>query len=309
MLKKTLRAFCFVAFALALYSCNPDCETTPSNNIILPPPPYQAGTELVISSPQPAFLEDREFTLRMSGVNGVTMEPLPARFEERLGAVVVTLPQQLSSSVSFLIDDPDCTGQMLPVGQDASLVGESFFVDNPNFITPTPPLVIIPFPPPSIPPAIIEAWFSPTNRDYCIWFKPADGPNGEELPNIVPAIADGPHDLVPGSGPVPDRAGSAELSANCTNDPIDRKRRLYHNNPVAGIVDKDKNFIQIQIDRTAKGLGVEEFVGEFVDPSLLPDRTYREGGACNGDGSGKPNIMFLTSLKTGRQLILFRGAD
>ena len=306
MLRKPYLATCLITLGLAAFSCNPDCETSPSANVVLPPPPYQADTELAITANPASFLEDREFLISMTGASGLETTPLESRFEPRLGAAIVKLPASLANNANFWIDDPDCTGQLIPIGTPASLVDESFFVDNPLFITPTPPLIIIPFPPPNVPPAIINAWFSPTNRDYCIWFKPQEGPNGEELPNLVPAIADGPNALLEGSGP---QNGSAELSANCSMDALDRLRRPYHANPVAGIVDKEKNFIQIQVDRTAKGLGVEEFVGQFVDPDMLPDATYSLGGSCDQPGGAKPNIMFLTSQQTGRQLILYRGLD
>jgi hypothetical protein len=102
-------------------------------------------------------------------------------------------------------------------------------------------------------------------------------------------------------------AGSEELAANCTPGAF----RYYHNNPVSGIIDKENNYVQIQIDRRNQDLDIEEFVGQFVDPSKLPDSEYRRGGACDPDPnkSAQPNIMFLTSLQTGRQLILFGAKD
>ena len=103
------------------------------------------------------------------------------------------------------------------------------------------------------------------------------------------------------------KAVRAELAVGCSNTgPADD--RLYHANPVSGIIDKENNYIKIRIDRTLKGLGIEEMEGQFIDPDQLPAE-YTEGGVCNGDGTSKPNIMLLTSLQTGRQMILWRGAD
>ena len=120
-----------------------------------------------------------------------------------------------------------------------------------------------------------------------------------ELPTLIPAGSPN------GIGPV---NGSAELAVGCGGTAaVDR---LYHNNPVSGIVDKENNIIRISIDRTSKNLGVEEFVGQFINPENLPAGTdFNIGGRCSSNGESKPNIMFLTSLQTGRQMILFRGLD
>jgi hypothetical protein len=292
-------AFFLIVLALIFSACNPDCESVPTNNVFFPAPPYQAGTELAIASNPPNFLNGRSILI---SAQGVSPEVLDIRFEPDLGASVVQLPNEISQNVAFWIDDPDCTENLIPIGNSTSLVNESFFIDNPFFITPTPPLIVIPTVPPNPPPWVVDAWFSPNNRDYCIWFKPDEDENGNEKSNLIPAISTGRNEIT--NGP-PD--GSAELAANCTPG----ADRFYHNNPVSGIIDKENNYIQIQIDRRNKDLGIEEFIGQFVDPSMLPDSEYRRGGACDPDPnkSAQPNIMFLTSLQTGRQLILFRGAD
>ena len=120
---------------------------------------------------------------------------------------------------------------------------------------------------------------------------------------MIPAISISPTEIT--NGPP---NGSAELAVGCGGTAA--TDRFYHANPVSGIVDKANNYIRIRIDRTSKGLGIEEMEGQFINPSMLPPGTdYSTGGVCNADGSSKPNIMLLTSLQTGRQMILWRGAD
>ena len=174
-------------------------------------------------------------------------------------------------------------------------------MNNPFFITPIPPLIILPSPPLAPPPAVVNAWFSPQNRDYCIWFVPTMDTLADGTIIEYPALRPGSLD---GGGPP--ASGSLELSANCDGD---AGNRLYHRNSVSGIVDREANLIRISIDRTSKGLGIEDFEGQFIDPNNMPDEEYYEGGACEANGSIKPNIMYLRSLQTGRQLILWRGVD
>jgi hypothetical protein len=214
---------------------------------------------------------------------------------------VVQIPEETDSDIQFLVEDPDC-GNLVPIGLSSQVVGATFFLDNPFFVTPAPPLIIIPSPPVAPPPAVVNAWFSPNNRDYCIWFNPTiikENGVDVELPTLIPAGSPN------GIGPA---RGSVELAVGCSGTAaVDR---LYHNNPVSGIVDKENNIIRISIDRTSKNLGIEEFVGQFINPdNLPPDTDFNIGGVCSSDGTSKPNIMFLTSLQTGRQMILFRGAD
>lgn len=301
--KKMGKVFGLFSLALGIYSCNPDCQSSPSTNVFVPPGPFEAGTELAISSSPANFIQGRKLLISVDGTLGSDIQELDSRFEEDLGAAIVQIPEELTTNATILMDDPDCSGNLIPLGDATSLVDGSFFVDNPFFITPTPPLIIIPAPPINPPPAIVNAWFSPNNRDYCIWFNPTLDTlaNGTvvEYPALIPAGSKR------GIGP---KKGSVELAVNCfgANDPADN--RFYHDNPVSGIVDKENNFIHIFIDRTSKNLGIEEFNGKFINPEVLPE-DYAIGGACQPDNKGRPNFMFLTSVQTGRQVILFRDLD
>ncbi|MEM6380167.1 MAG: hypothetical protein AAF705_18380 [Bacteroidota bacterium] len=293
--------FAFMSF-LVIQSCNPDCDALQTSNLSVPPGPYEEGTELAIQADPPSTLEGRKFFISARNQSGTssTLE-LTSRFESVLGASVVSIPEVTDSDIQFLVEDPDC-GNLVPIGNSSQVVQSTFFLDNPFFVAPAPPLIIIPSPPVAPPPAVVNAWFSPNNRDYCIWFNPTIvEENGieVELPTLLPAGSRN------GIGPA---RGSVELAVGCGGTA--NTDRLYHNNPVSGIVDKENNIIRISIDRTSKNLGIEEFVGQFINPENLPPGTdFNLGGVCNSDGTSKPNIMFLTSLQTGRQMILFRGLD
>lgn len=303
MTKQATTILFAILLGLCLQSCNPDCETIQTSNISVPPGPYEKGTELAIQAQPAGVLDGRKVFISFRSQNGTSSTTeLQTSFVQELGAAVVQIPDELNDQLQFLVEDPDC-GNLIPIGTSSRVVDPSFFVDNPFFVTPVPPLIIIPTPPVAPPPAVVNAWFSPNNRDYCIWFNPTfktleDGTEVETPPLIPMGSSEG-------IGPV---NGSAELAVGCGGNPaVDR---LYHLNPVFGTVDKENNYIRISIDRTSKNLGIEEFEGQFINPDNLPPGTnWNVGGACSPDGRERPNIMFLTSLKTGRQMILYRGND
>lgn len=287
--------FCVV---LALQACNPDCTNLSTSNISLPPGPYLANAEIAINSSPSSLIKEREFHLSIRKNNSTEIMVLDSRFEEALDAAVVLMPNEVNPTASILINDPDCTGSLIPVGQATSLQSASFFVDNPFFVTPAPPLIVIPTPPPSIPGNIVNAWFSPNDRKYCIWFKPDEDDNGNELPTLTRGFFENN-----------ERMGSWELAAGCDN--IEGTGELFHLNQVTGIVDKVNNIINIRIDRTSKNLGFEDFEGFFVDPNKMPAGSdYNIGGICAAEnGRSMPKLMYLVSQTTKRQLLLWRNLD
>lgn len=298
MSKPLLLALGFAAVCM-LPACTPDCNTFSTNNIVLPPGPYQANTEIAITANPSSIIQEREFHLSVRQNNKTEITLLDSRFEKTLEAAVVKMPDQVNSSATLLISDPDCTGSLVPIGSSTSIQSKSFFVDNPFFITPAPPLIVIPSLPPNIPGNIVNDWFSPNNRKYCIWFKPELDENGNELKTIKKGFfdADG------------NRKGSWELAAGCDN--IEGTGELYHLNPITGIVDKENNLISIRIDRTSKNLGFEDFEGFFVDPDQMPAGSdYNIGGVCRAEnGRSMPKLMYLVSRTTQRQLLLWRNDD
>ena len=288
-------------FYLFQTACNPDCDSLTAGNIQVPQQPYESGSQLLISSTPTNLVQDREFHFRSRSSNSTVI--LNSSYNELLNAAIVDLPAELSSAADLLINDPDCSGQLIPIGAPSDVVDASFFVDNPLFVSPVPPIIIIPNPPVTVPANVVNAWFSPNNRDYCIWFNPViieTLPDGTMVEGSA-LIPSDPDSLTINLGPV---NGSAELAAGCNGD-VPRANRFYHNNPVSGIVDKEANIIRISIDRTSKGLGIEQYEGQFIAVDGVPEE-FRNDGICTPNTDVEPFFMYLTSLTTGRQLILFR---
>ena len=86
-------------------------------------------------------------------------------------------PGVTGENVNLRIQDIDCADF---VSSSLNVQPESFFIGNPDYIPPAPPLIIIPIPNPPLPPSINNAWISPNNTDYCIWFvvNPVPGSPG-----------------------------------------------------------------------------------------------------------------------------------
>ncbi len=285
--------------AYLLQSCTPECSTLSSGKIEVPPGPFQANTEIAISANPSSLIQEREFHLSVRQSNTTEITLLDSRFEQAIDMAILMMPEQVHSSATILMNDPDCTGNLIPIGSSTSIQSKSFFVDNPFFITPSPPLFVIPSPPPSIPGNIVNDWFSPNNRRYCIWFKPEIDEHGNELKTIKKGFIDADGN----------RKGSWELAAGCDN--IEGTGALNHRNPITGIIDKENNLISIRIDRTSKNLGFEDFEGFFIDPDQIPEGTdYNLGGICNAQfGRRMPKLMYLISRTTQRQLLLWRNDD
>ncbi len=299
MIKTRTPLLLFVSLMGMLFSCNPDCETYAGIDAEIDTTVKPASSEMLIKTQPINFLADRDIYLQRSVAGRSENIPLETRFIADIG-IIATLPDDVLGDVSLFVEDPDCGGQ-IPLS-NLSVKEESFFSHNPLYITPAPPLIVIPSPPVAPPANIFNAWFSPNNPEYCIWFQPdsifvPDGSGGmvkEESVQLVPGD--------PTTPPMVGNGSSLEFSAGCNGSTDDD---LFHNNPVTGVIDKFNNFIQFEIDRTEKGLGKETFIGEFIDYSQLPGG-YSISSPCGHDNQEKRTFMLITSQTTGRQLILFR---
>ena len=89
---------------------------------------------------------------------------------------------------------------------------------------------------------------------------------------------------------------------------------LYYNvNMISGIIDKEKNIVNFWIDRRHKGLGIEEFEGQFID---INETNYTEWETKGADCiAGLPegnkrrcHMMWVTSKQSGRSLIVYQQA-
>lgn len=275
-----------VVVSILFTQCNPSCDTPFSlvaNSIVHP-----VGGEVLLRTSNPAFLN--QLNGRTIFINNEEVPPGNVDFYPDFGLVVKT-PANITGGLNLTIEDFDCG----TLGVELQMMQESFFIDNPNFIVPTPPDIVIPFTPPIFPADITNAWISPQNPDYCLWFGPyktyqfeQDGVVLFEYSTNVIA------------------SGSFELSA-CGNTDA-----YYHDNPFFGIVDTVENYVEVTIDRSVKGddlgnLKRETFIGKFID---LEETNYAMGptNPCHqgSDYEQKVHMMWLVSEQTGRQLILYK---
>ena len=268
--------------------CNPNCDTPfglQVNSAIQP-----IGGEVLLTTTNTSFLNQLDG--RSIFINNQELDPDDYTFYPNFGLVVKT-PANVNGSLNLSIEDFDCGA----LSVDLQMMNESFFINNPDFIVPAPPDIVIPVIPPAFPADITNAWISPQNADYCFWFGPyktyqfeKDGKVLFEYSTNVIA------------------SGSFELSA-CGNTDA-----YYHNNPFFGVVDTVENYIEVTVDRSAKGdelgkLKRETFIGQFIDLestnySMGPTNPCHQGGG--GEVEQKVHMIWMVSKQTGRQVILYK---
>lgn len=299
----TLIVIVLVSFGLT--SCNPDCNTSSNGNISIDSgSALLAGREnqILLRSIPANFLRGREVFIDNPLPSAPPLQ-VDAAFEPMLDGLIVTIPEDAAmvSTPNVYVDDPDCSSNLLAVNP-LQIRSEEFFFTNDAFIVPPVPLIIIPAPAVTPPINVTNAWLTPYDRDYCIWFVPLLE-NGEETKQLQ--VFDPETEDVFGA---PGLTGSREFIAPCAGDEVIKTRDNQHGNPVSGVIDKEDNFIQIQIDRTRKGLGIETFTGIFIEPVNVPvDPEWRVTGPCGNRGEEKGAFMLLTSQSTGQQLLLIHG--
>ena len=303
MLSKT-KLLSFLMIALwSLQSCNPRCESSSQANLKMEPSIVLPGSEFLISSTPANFLEGRSVFIDDPAGTGSKLK-LPTVFTSELRGVIATLPAQASQSSAIYVEDPDCSGDFIYVN-DLRVENEDFFFSSDLFVVPPLPIVIIPAPPPAPPVNITNAWITPYRRSYCIWFVPQFDENHKELKELRPLREDD-EQVIP-EDPVTHRPkkGSHEFVV-CEGT---AQRHVFANvNPVSGIIDRENNRIEIRIDRTSKGLGIEHFTGMFIEPGTQIPNTpeWRNGGACGNNDVVKEDFMLLTSSSTGQQLLMIK---
>lgn len=246
-----------LSLLLTLFSCNPECTSIEGLRVI-PADGNPPGYEVTIQANDLNALRENTKVF-FNGNAGVN-----PRFQEGYG-LIVGVPQGAIGVSDLRIVDLDC---------EHVISGFDIMNEFPAFNAPAPPQIVIPLPPPIFPADISKAWISPQDGDYCLWLG---GYQEYFLPDTMIWT-----NMLNGN--------SWELSAS-------RSNVWYDFNPVAGLVDTVNNEIHLTIDRTAKGLGTESYVGEFVDISRIDPESAN---------AGKQHMIFLTSEKTGRQLLVFK---
>lgn len=270
-----------------LSSCNPQCDSP--FTVVVKSPVNAMGSEILLQASNPLFTD--QLRSRAVYVNNQPLSSDQVQFVEGLG-LIVRMPDNLNGNVNLEVEDYDCG----PLGVQVAMEDPSFFVNNPNYILPSPPDIVIPVTPPSFPPDITNAWISPQNPDYCLWF----GPYQE-----YPLIKGGKLILTDTTRLV--ASGSFELST-CGNTSA-----YYFNNPFFGIIDTVNNYIELTIDRSAKKdlttLKVEHFTGQFIDigeTAYAMEPTPETACSSNPKLEKKVNMMWLLSRETGRLTVIFK---
>lgn len=309
---KPNRLYCSLLSIFALLcACNPECENITDHQVVIANGMDRPlmEQEILLKANPPNFLEDRRvFYSRSNTSNRIEFKDEQKNYVKDLGGLVVTLPGDLEAgNVPFFVEDPDCTGDFIRVGGLQLAPLEELYLTG-ALVTPPIPLVIVPNIPPPPPVNVTNAWIAPYDPNYCIWFVPERDADCNELKELRSySVAD---EATIAADPTFLR-GSRELLTGCASQPERANTQL---NPIRGTIDKVAGKVNIQIDRTSKGLGVENFVGEFISADDLPDTpAWRNKGnlvSCTPGGTAvAENYMLLTSVQTGQQLVLLRLAD
>lgn len=303
LIQKTLVTFIILS-VITFLSCNPDCNTSSNGNISIDSAPaILAGREnqILLRSIPANFLRGRSVFIDNPIAGPPALLQVESEFQPMLDGLVVTIPEDLAmiSTPNIYVDDPDCSSNVLVV--DPLLVrSEEFFYTSDAFVVPPIPLVIVPAPAVTPPVAVTNAWITPYDRAYCLWFVPFKDAQGNEMKQLKVYDLEA-KDHHPGS----EASGSREFVV-CGTEPV---RTITHINPVSGVIDKEANFIEITIDRSHKGAGTETFTGMFVEPVSVPDSDeWRNGGGCAPNMVRRENFMLLTSTRTGQQILLIKAA-
>ncbi|MBP6812268.1 MAG: hypothetical protein KA138_12150 [Saprospiraceae bacterium] len=291
--------------ALVHSACNPDCNSlvnVQSSTSLNP-----AGYEILITANPLSDLKGRK----------VFFGDVEARsvFHEGFG-LVVEVPEGVSGNLEIKMEDPDCLDvQTIPF----NVVDANFLLENMDYVPPTPPDIIIPVVPISFPSNVDNAWLSPDNPEYCLWFTMY-----KEFEYLIdtatnkPALdANGlPIKIVTGETTLVDPHNSFEqATCGCLRD-FSVSHLPYAMNRMGGIVDKTNNVIEIYIDRTPIGGDIEHFSGKFIEIEKTPyssdlgvvtcPSNVPPCGPTNGYPKTSRHMMLLTSQTTGRQVVAFQ---
>lgn len=284
--------FLFISslLALVLWGCSPDVN--PSSNCvdisrpIISPPVTASSYQIFITASPVSSLKDKRVLINDKPVSD-------AQFIADKG-LIVRSPANLSTGIAEIkLEGTDCTTTL---AQDLEVYQESDLFNHPDFIPPSSPNFIIPTVPNVFPPSVDNAWLSPQNPDYCLWFvmkKRAITYNGETTYEPTTEI---------------DPSQSFEQKF-CNRQAADPNEILYRKNTMSGTLNPDPavNSIHVWIDRTPTGGIKEEFTGQFIDLNSTPhayEKFYWCGSNDQIEKTG--HLMLLTSVKTGRQLLAFQ---
>jgi len=298
------------------------CDAFENITIEVSPKFGSPGEQVIVRTSPPELLKNKKLFINKTNASEPT--PLSSEFNEEMGGAIVNLPEDMDGgNLDIMVENNFCGG-FANLRSSAVVADAAFIAANRSlFITPAPPQITIPRIQVNPPPAIIRNWFSPQDRDYCIWFVPAKidttiTANGALIINESSELMPGDPELYP-LGDV--YGGSREISARRVNENMDKVcdivntdasraegeySDLLHLNSVSGWVDKKTGYVNFTIDRTLKGLGKEQFEGTLIEVESIPEAYQMAGEPCGTNDGKKIIMMVVTSKQTGRQLILYR---
>jgi hypothetical protein len=281
----------FVTFILTcLASCNPECTSLGSLTIFpeFNPPGYQ----VVIKASPLSSLKNRKVFFGKTQAQTV--------FNDTMG-LIVTIPEGVNGKTTLRVEDDDCIEY-----RDFEVVDKDNLKSIFGYVSPIIPEIIIPSLPPSYPTSIDRAWVSPINTDYCLWF-------GRKKDSLLIDPASKKFKYFYSLN-----GGSFEKTA-CSGGLVNDQNKIYSLNPIYGYYDTTLVTTKLffTIDRTSRGAGLEEYVGEFIDikKTSYNKLTFPKSGGCGKDPDVKPDmitgdkhLLLVTSKKTGRQTIVFQSS-
>ena len=280
-----------------------DCET---QNIVVDIAPKfsMPGEQIIITTTPTDFLQNKELFIKKRKNDASPSLLENAAFNTELGGVIATLPstnEMDEGVIEIFVENKICGGfTALNSAEIATIPTTSFMLQNPAlFVVPNPPNIYIPSPPITVPTNVVNTWFSPDDRSYCIWFLPEF-----ELDPSTGCYRE-KTELKPGDPAIGPGSGSYELKA-CASTRGNADD--FAGNPItSGVIDTLTGEVRFTIDRTAKNLGRETFVGKLSVPDIFPDRDQILGACVPDPTLGKAKLMMVvTSQLTGRQMVLYR---
>ncbi len=281
-MKTILPLLAVLATALVQLGCNPNCRSL--QNLQISTNSVPDGYEFAIRATPMNSLLDRVIT-----IGGIRVDP--SGYHEDYG-LAVKVPEGLSGPQTLRIEDPDCL-DFYEI--DLNVVDLNDFNTLETFVPPIPPTFIFPVTPPVFPGTINDAWLSPEDPGYCLWFT--------MLFTVDPATMDTTYTNII------DPNNSFEQS---TCPCLQTSNLPYAQNHMSGFIDTvgGNNTIQVFIHRSN---GTERFSGMFIDmdetvyPNNLgllncPDPCLAQDVSIPGSGQ----MLLLTSQKTGKQVAAYQ---
>ncbi len=280
---------CLIAVSCMMYlfaACNPKCD--PVGTITISSDNNPAEYEILIRAKPASSLLGKTISF-----GNVIVSDSAKRFVENEG-MVIKIPKNVSGSTKLKIQDLDCSDE---VAFDFIVNSKDYYLKNPNFVSPIMPEIIFPTLVSVYPSSINRAWVSPINTDYCLWF-------GQKSDSLLIDPATKKYKYI-----ISLNGGSFEKTT-CSNGLVNNPNSLYSLNPIYGYYDTTltPRKLFFTIDRTSRGAGMEEYVGEFIDikATSYNKTSFAKSGNCTADPDVKGSLLLVTSKKTGRQTLVFQ---